>query len=64
MTITGKLPGSLILKRFDWLILILDSDKLTTDEFQFGFQKPFFFLNVMKVLPNLKNILETLVFRL
>ena len=31
--------GSLILKWFDWLILILNSDKLTTDELQFGFQK-------------------------
>ena len=31
--------GSLILKWFDWLILILNFDKLTTDEFQFGFQK-------------------------
>ena len=30
--------GSLILKWFDWLILILNSDKLTTDELQFGFQ--------------------------
>ena len=30
--------GSLILKWFDWLILILESDKLTTDELQFGFQ--------------------------
>ena len=31
--------GSLILKWFKWLILILNSDKLTTDELQFGFQK-------------------------
>ena len=31
--------GSLILKWFYWLILILNSDKLTTDELQFGFQK-------------------------
>ena len=31
--------GSLILKWFDWLILILNSDKLTTDKLQFGFQK-------------------------
>ena len=31
--------GSLILNRFDWLILILNSGKLTTDELQFGFQK-------------------------
>ena len=30
--------GSLILKWFDWLILILERDKLTTDELQFGFQ--------------------------
>ena len=30
--------GSLILKWFDWLILILNSDKLTTDELQFGFR--------------------------
>ena len=30
--------GSLILKWFDWLILILESDKLSTDELQFGFQ--------------------------
>jgi len=30
--------GSLILKWFDWLILIIESDKLTTDELQFGFQ--------------------------
>ena len=30
---------SLILKWFDWLILILNSDKLTKDELQFGFQK-------------------------
>ena len=31
--------GSLILKWFDWLMLILNSDKLTIDELQFGFQK-------------------------
>ena len=31
--------GSLILKWFDWLILILNSEKLTTDQLQFGFQK-------------------------
>ena len=32
--------GSLILKWFDWLILILNSDKLTIiDELQFGFLK-------------------------
>ena len=30
--------GSLILKWFDWLILILERNKLTTDELQFGFQ--------------------------
>ena len=30
--------GSLILKWFDWLVLILESDKLSTDELQFGFQ--------------------------
>ena len=30
--------GNLILKWFDWLILILEQDKLTTDELQFGFQ--------------------------
>ena len=30
---------SLILKWFDWLILILNSDKLTTDKLLFGFQK-------------------------
>ena len=30
--------GSLVLKWFDWLILILESDKLSTDELQFGFQ--------------------------
>jgi len=29
--------GNLILKWFDWLILILEQDKLTTDELQFGF---------------------------
>ena len=31
--------GSLILKWFDWLILIINCDKLTKDELQFGFQK-------------------------
>ena len=31
--------GSLLLKWFDWLILILESDKLTSDELQFGFQE-------------------------
>jgi len=30
--------GSLLLKWFDWLILILDEDKLSSDELQFGFQ--------------------------
>lgn len=30
--------GSLILKWFDWLILILEEDKLSTDELQFGFK--------------------------
>lgn len=30
--------GSLMLKWFDWLIIILEGDKLTTDELQFGFQ--------------------------
>jgi len=30
--------GSLLLKWFDWLVLILEGDKLTTDELQFGFQ--------------------------
>lgn len=30
--------GSLLLKWFDWLILILESDKLSTDELQFGFK--------------------------
>ena len=29
----------LILKWFDWLILILNSDKLTSDKLEFGFQK-------------------------
>ena len=30
--------GSLLLKWFDWLILILEQDKLSSDELQFGFQ--------------------------
>lgn len=30
--------GSLILKWFDWLIIILEEENLTTDELQFGFQ--------------------------
>ena len=30
--------GNLILKWFDWLILLLEADKLSTDELQFGFQ--------------------------
>ena len=30
--------GNLLLKWFDWLILILEEDKLSTDELQFGFQ--------------------------
>ena len=30
--------GSLLLKWFDWLIIILKGDKLETDELQFGFQ--------------------------
>ena len=30
--------GSLLLKWFDWLIIILEGDKLATDELQFGFQ--------------------------
>ena len=30
--------GSLVLKWFDWLTLILESDKLSTDELQFWFQ--------------------------
>ena len=30
--------GSLLLKWLDWLILILESDKLSTDELQFGFK--------------------------
>ena len=30
--------GSLLLKWFDWLIIILEGDKLETDELQFGFQ--------------------------
>ena len=29
--------GSLLLKWFDWLIIILEGDKLETDELQFGF---------------------------
>ena len=31
--------GSLLLKLFDWVLLLLESDKLSTDELQFGFQK-------------------------
>ena len=30
--------GSLLLKWFNWLIIILEGDKLATDELQFGFQ--------------------------
>ena len=30
--------GSLLLKWFDWLVIILEGNKLTTDELQFGFQ--------------------------
>ena len=30
--------GSLLLKWFDWLVIILEGDKLATDELQFGFQ--------------------------
>ena len=30
--------GSLLLKWFDWLNIILEGDKLETDELQFGFQ--------------------------
>ena len=31
--------GSHIMKLFDWVMLILESDKLTTDELQFGYEK-------------------------
>ena len=31
--------GSLIMKLFDWVLLLLESDKLGTDELQFGYQK-------------------------
>ena len=31
--------GSLILKLLDWVILLLESDKLSSDQLQFGFQK-------------------------
>ena len=31
--------GSLIMKLFDWVMLLLESDKLTTDELQFGYEK-------------------------
>ena len=30
--------GSLLLKWLDWLILVLEGDKLSSDELQFGFQ--------------------------
>ena len=30
--------GSLLLKWFDWLIIILEGDKLATDELRLGFQ--------------------------
>ena len=30
--------GSLLLKLLDWIILILEGDKLSVDELQFGFQ--------------------------
>ena len=30
--------GSLLMKIFDWVLLLLEGDKLSTDELQFGFQ--------------------------
>ena len=36
--ITSIAIGSLLLKWFDWLVIILEGDKLATDELQFGFQ--------------------------
>ena len=31
--------GSLIMKLFDWVMLILEADKLSTDELQFGYER-------------------------
>ena len=35
---TASLIGILISKWCDWLVIILEGDKLATDELQFGFQ--------------------------
>ena len=31
--------GSLIMKLFNWVILLLEADKMSTDKLQFGYQK-------------------------